>query len=98
MGKITPVELGYEPAEPTHVFTGRDGTRYTVPNPVPAALMLEAVERVGRDGEAKSTPWLLRELFGEEGVAELKRSASTEQLNKVMDIAVELVLGDQEGN
>jgi hypothetical protein len=78
------------------VFTA-EGTVYGMPRTVTAELALEGLERMA-ENEAAATVWLLREVFGRDGYAALKRTATAAQLKAVADVVSDHVLGQTEGN
>ncbi len=78
------------------VFTA-EGEVYGMPKVVMAELSLEGLERWAVN-DAAATVWLLQEVFGKDGYAALKRTATSAQLKAVADIVSDHVLGQAEGN
>ena len=78
------------------VFTA-DGQVYGMPAEVTAELALEGLERMAVN-EAAAIVWMLKEVFGKEGYAALKRTATAAQLRAVSDVVSDHVLGAAEGN
>jgi hypothetical protein len=78
------------------VFTA-NGEVYGMPVDVSAELALEGLERMAVN-EAAAIVWLLQEVFGKDGYAALKRTATAAQLRAVSDVVADHVLGAAEGN
>lgn len=78
------------------VFTA-DGVVYGMPRAVSAELALEGLERMA-ENEPAAIVWMLKEVFGREGYAALKRTATAKQLKAVADVVSDHVLGETEGN
>ena len=78
------------------VFTA-DGQVYGMPRVIMAELSLEGLERMA-ENEPAAIVWMLKEVFGREGYAALKRVATAAQLKAVSDIVSDHVLGQAEGN
>jgi hypothetical protein len=96
-----PIQLGGvegEAPETIHVFTAKDGTEYGMPKVVPGALAMETLERFRDEGEAAASLWLVEEVFGAEGYDALKAEATGPQLEAVLDVLADHVLGAAEGN
>jgi hypothetical protein len=91
------IELGGPTSgETIDVFTA-DGQVYGMPADVTAELALEGLERMA-ENEAAAIIWMLKEVFGKDGYAALKRTATAAQLRAVSDIVSDHILGAAEGN